>query len=64
MQCVSVCCAATQAVLTSTLRYGAEVTELVRAVGKGNLKIKCSGVWHCTAGLTVDEHIAWTTLAQ
>jgi hypothetical protein len=41
---VSVCCAATQTVLlTSTLRYGAEVAELVRAVGKGNLKIQVLG---------------------
>jgi len=64
MHSVTVCCAATQAVLTSTLRYGVEVIELVQVVGKGNLKIKFLGVWHCTAGLTEDEYSLWTTLVQ
>jgi len=38
-----VCCATIQTVLTSTFRYGTEVTELVQVVGKGNLKIQVFG---------------------
>ena len=40
---VSLYCATTHTVLTSTLKYGAEVTELVQVVGKGNLKIQVFG---------------------
>jgi hypothetical protein len=40
---VSVCCATIQTVLTGTFRYGTEVTELVRVVGKGNLMIQVFG---------------------